>query len=498
MLTPRMSTFSLLTIIILVPPALFDFNADQGFTFLIEGEQLQYAGITKVDRVTLEILIPFSRSDTQKVLEIYNKLLTRWNNLPAFNEATTDNSLTIAYLSLAAIPVKQILALSHTISQVYNFKDTASLRTPDALCKYTHTEVALSDMKTQAANVQTSFSHIDKLWSLETVQADPTKDLILRTAMLTLAEASGILTKSFNELFSVVDTLASNKMPEAVRGMYHTAPCIGILFEEKITVLDCFPSITGYICDLEIQSPVKVLDVLELFPVHYNDIRLVGKTDDERFISVLGTHDIKSLKCDHYVFNQEDLPSCFLNDLNDLCQKALKKNNIDNIINHCRFISEEPFLYRQTKSNSFLIQGQDVLISQLINGEYTPLTVPDTPLLILSPNTLKIMTHQQEWILTPADTSVVLTVKNSLLSLDQIQDLESKYYFQHLLETMDSEDYVRHSLLILQIILYPLAIVGLILGVYVRKHLLSVLARGKTKPTAYASNKIAMQTLLKK
>jgi hypothetical protein len=473
-------------------------SVPDSFTFLVEGEPIQYTSATKINRVALEVAIPFSRKDSQAILEEYNKLLNIWNTLPAFNEATVDDPLAIKYLTLAAIPVKQILALSLLIDKVYNFKDATATRKPESECKYTHTEVALSDMTTQVANVKTSFGHIGTTWTLESIKIDPTKDLILRTAMLSLSAATDVLTESFNELFSVVDTLSSSKMPEAARGMYHTAPCIGVLMEEKIVVLDCFPSPTGFMCDLEIQAPLKVVDITELYPVYFNGIRLVGHTIYDRFISVTGTHEIKLLRCDHYSFNEEDLPSCHTDDLEDDCERALQKNSIEDVIKHCKFLEETPPSYRQTKTDAFLIQGSDLFISHEVKGAYIPLTVPEPPIIILSPNALKIRKDLEEWILTPSDTTVALLIVSSLLTPDQIDTLSNKYFYQNLFDSFDSEDYMRNSLLILQIILYPFALAGLALGVIARKRLFNMVIKGKGKPTAYASNKMAMQTLLKK
>ena len=62
-----------------------------------------------------------------------------------------------------------------------------------------------------------------------------------------------------------------------------------------------------------------------------------------------------------------------------------------------------------------------------------------------------------------------LKICKSALTQNDVKNLESKFYIQTLLDEMDGEDYVRNLLLVMQAILYPIALVGLTLGIKARK-----------------------------
>ena len=50
--------------------------------------------------------------------------------------------------------------------------------------------------------------------------------------------------------------MASNKITEEVQGHYQEVPCIGNLFKKPITILDCYGTQLGYLCEIEITVPL--------------------------------------------------------------------------------------------------------------------------------------------------------------------------------------------------------------------------------------------------
>ena len=152
----------------------------------------------------------------------------------------------------------------------------------------------------------------------------------------------------------------------------------------------------------------------------------------------------------------------------------------------------------QASKGSFLIQGKDIAISQLINTEYTPIPSSSTPLIIFSPSSLKIVQRDQEWIMSSIAKVTALQIYKSALTQNDVKNLESKFYMQTLLDDMDGEDYVRNLLLVMLAILYPIALVGLTLGIKARKQLLKKVKAANYKQNHYKSNKLAMKNLLTK
>ena len=138
----------------------------------------------------------------------------------------------------------------------------------------------------------------------------------------------------------------------------------------------------GFICDLEISTPLVITEGVEYFPGHYDNIRLRGDTADQKFIKLAGHPNYQVLYCDHYRFNREDIPACSTFDLKEECDKALRANDIAESIKQCKFTKEVPHPVIQANKGSFLIQGKDIAISQFINPEYTPIPSSSTPLVV--------------------------------------------------------------------------------------------------------------------
>jgi hypothetical protein len=466
------------------------------FHFLVEGEILKYTSKSKIDRVTLEIVIPFDSSEAKSLVEEYDAYLKSWDSFPAFADKT---DITVKnYIALAGAAIENVLKINDLTPRILRFKDKNSKRIAESTCSYSHNTLNVDSIQLQRANIKHNFAQISRTWTLSTILANPEQELALRTFMLHLAETTESLADGLSEVLSTMDSLASNVFPEAARGHYHSAPCIGMLNEEKIIVLDCFNAKTGYICDLEISTPLVIIEGRELLPVHYDNIRLRGDTAEQKFITLSGHSNIQILSCDLYAFNLEDIPACSTFDLKEECEKALQANDIYEIISQCKFTEEIPHPIVQANKGSFLIQGNsELVVSQQVNTEYIPLPSSSPPLVVFSPNTLKITVRDQEWVMSSISKVTALKIVKSLLSQKDIQSLVSKYYYQELWDDMDGEDYVRNLLVVLQVILYPVAILGLAIGIKARKQLFKRVLSINKKPKNYQSNKQAMKSLLK-
>ena len=247
-----------------------DTKFETNFHFLVEGERLQFTSRSKQDRVTLNIPIPLNGTLGKDIIEEYDSYITKWTNFPAF--AKTADATVKNYLALSSASVENILKINDLIPRVLRFKEKNSERLAESACSYSHNTLEISSIQLKQANIKHTFAQISTDWTMATILANPVQDLALRTCMIALAEATEELADALSEVLSTMDTLSSNVFPVAARGHYHSAPCIGILNEESIIVLDCFGSKTGFICDLEISTPLVITEGMEYFPVHYENI----------------------------------------------------------------------------------------------------------------------------------------------------------------------------------------------------------------------------------
>ena len=79
-----------------------------------------------------------------------------------------------------------------------------------------------------------------------------------------------------------------------------------------------------------------------------------------------------------------------------------------------------------------------------------------------------------------------------------ISSLKSKYYWQTFMEDFDTEDLTRYVILLLQVILYPIALSGIALGLRARRNMLTKLVgQGKSNKHIYRANKMALTRLNK-
>ena len=96
------------------------------------------------------------------------------------------------------------------------------------------------------------------------------------------------------------------------------------------------------------------------------------------------------------------------------------------------------------------------------------------------------------------NTQIQNKVITSKLSTQLLDTLKSKYYWQTFLEDFDTEDLTRYVILLLQVILYPIALSGIALGLRARRNMLARLAgQGKSNKHIYKANKMALKRMNK-
>ena len=466
--------------------------SDDTFSFLVEGEEVEFTQRTKTDRLTIIVSIDIDAVSGRFQFKAIDTLLLAWGNYPAFNQ-TPD--IGFEYLGLVEKAVDDILRAAALLDRIVLFKDVSITREATYACTYTHDMILLEEMKTQVKNLQNNFAKLDTAWTAASIVADLNKDTALRQYATLLGETLENWLDSLNAMLGVLDTLASNKIPEEVQGHYQSAPCVGNYFEESITILDCYGTKVGYLCDVEITVPMSFKKLTHMIPVHYEGIRIRGDTLEQLFVKEIDSNIIQLMECNQYGFNTENIPNCELHTLDKDCRNALLAKDDEDTIHKCNFTQHDPPLAVRTFTGGLLVQGPDTVTSILNGTDYKVLT-GITPVIIYSPSSISVKHGSEEMVFSAIDKQVSIQVVKSRLTQKLVDTLESKLYWQILQESTDIEDITRYIILILQIVLYPIALAGIGLGLRARRQLLSkVLRQGKSNKQIYKANSMAMKRL---
>ena len=465
--------------------------------FLVEGETIEFTQQIRTDRLTIITVIDIDTVSGREQINEIDTILKGWNNYPAFNGQTPD--ISVVYLSLTEKAVEDIIRAATLLDRVVLFRDQTNDKAATYPCTYTHDVLLLREMKSQVNNLKTTFQRLSPTtsWTATEISTDISKDTALRHFATMLTDTVTNWLQSMNELLSTLDTLASNKIPEEVQGHYQEAPCIGNLFEESMTVLDCYGTKAGYLCDIEITVPLAFTRMNIMLPVHYHDIRLRGHTVEQQFVKDISGKHIQLLTCNHYDFNKEDIPYCELQDLGKDCNSAIVSRDNTAVIRQCNFTRHQPTLASRTFDGGILIQGTDVVTMVQDTTGYIVLT-KESPVVVFSPVSIIVKEGSEELSFAALNTQIQNKVITSKLSTQLLDTLKSKYYWQTFLEDFDTEDLTRYVILLLQVILYPIALSGIALGLRARRNMLARLAgQGKSNKHIYKANKMALKRMNK-
>jgi len=232
-----------------------------------------------------------------------------------------------------------------------------------------------------------------------------------------------------------------------------------------------------------------------MLPVHYQDIRIRGHTVSQQFARLPTSQEVKLIDCNHYIFNSEKIPMCQIIDIEPACNAALLGTDNLKIIHNCNFTRSVPQLGIRTLSNGVLVQGSQVQAKVLDTVDYKPLTRV-SPILVFSPFKILVEKDREEEIFSSTSNITTTKLVKSRLSEAEIDKLESRYLWLSFTEDFDIEDAVRYILLVLQVILYPIAVTGIAIGIRARRRALQLLSprNQKNVKNIYKSNR---RTLLK-
>jgi hypothetical protein len=200
----------------------------------------------------------------------------------------------------------------------------------------------------------------------------------------------------------------------------------------------------------------------------------MGYTPNDLFGRTLDVRELKYLDCDDR--QSGDYAVCTENAIPDPCKSALSANNINEIINKCNFTKEEPPIGIILPHGGILIQGDKLTIK---NGEAS--ISQKAPLAIYSPEILTVKMEEEDYVFPPAIQIEKLVIVESKLTQKDIDYLVDTYEWEHFWNEVNTDDYIRYILLLIQIIIFPIAISGCYFTLKQRKMMKKFENNPKTK-----------------
>ncbi len=463
--------------------------------FLVDGPEISYTSRTKNILLDVHIFIDLTKDAGNLLLTEADNIVAFWSGYPAFQSTA---EVKINYLSLIEPTITNLIYCATLLDKILVFTAQEQAVKYETSCNYTYNLITISSMRTQLRALLSSKSKLVTTWTMAEITEDLAKDTALRTFATMLNEITEEWYNDLQTLVNVLESLASKIVPEEIIGNYQLSPCIGTLHEEKISVSSCIKTVNGYVCQLSVQLPVISKRVKHLIPVHYLGIKLTGENNNELFVQS-AEHTLSLLNCDRYDFEAEQIPLCELKELNTQCKLALISKNIDATISHCNFSQHDPEPAVRTNNYGILIQQgpePDTIIRRQVGDDYHLVSI-SLPALLYSPTTLLVSKDLKEYALAPINKSIPYRTVSSALTEIQRKNLQTRLYWLEFFATLTDDDYVQFLILTLQAILYPVAFIGVILSIKLRRQLAAASSENKPiRKAVYKSNKVALKRLL--
>jgi hypothetical protein len=168
-----------------------------------------------------------------------------------------------------------------------------------------------------------------------------------------------------------------------------------------------------------------------------------------------------------------DFPSCIVEEIEPKCKLGLSLDNFDEILNSCNFALGEPELTTPLAYGGVFIQGDSQV--QVTNGETRIPKIP--PMALYSPLPITVRENEEDLVYPPSINVTNLIVVETKLRPEQIEDLISTVRWNLTLKSFQISDYIRYTLIAIQAILFPMAIISLVYAVKQRKVIKNLLTK---------------------
>jgi hypothetical protein len=167
-----------------------------------------------------------------------------------------------------------------------------------------------------------------------------------------------------------------------------------------------------------------------------------------------------------------------------LSQLGLSLDNFEEILNNCNFALGEPELTTPLAYGGVFIQGDSQV--QVTNGEARIPKIP--PMALYSPLPITVRENEEDLVYPPSINVTSLIVVESKLRPEPIEDLISTVRWNLKMKSFQVSDYIRYALIMVQAILFPMAIISLVYSVKQRKVIKDLLSRKSSEKDNFKRN----------
>jgi hypothetical protein len=432
------------------------------FTFLVEGENIQYGNQMRYSRFDLILEIPYTPDLAQKMRQDVENVLKSWRVYPPFADAT----LLSNYLTLTQKGIRNLISGSQKQNQLFEYIKNPLNHTDQDLhpCKYTLPGLTVMELETSVFNIKRAWDKISTSWTAESIRATESQDNAIRLFAEIFDSELSLFEESISKTLSYIDSLASGMFPESLMGIYQLESCIGPMMHEEIIVKNCQGYNHSFVCRMEIRKPEALETAVLLIPVHYWNIRVMGESPEQLFVKTLLDANYKLLSCDPITTPHQDLPICSIITLYPPCEESLRLQDIYRSISECNFhhtIDYDPGIL--IKDGALLVQGTSVKV-KTISGTETKFLTKTSPAKILSKKELQVETSGEIYIFPGMNGEVSEMVQTSALDQQAIAALVSKIFWKKFWDSLDLDDLVSWILIMIQVLFIPLTI-GSFMGI---------------------------------
>jgi len=428
--------------------------------FLVKNGRLFVETSIKAVRVSMVATTELTTTEMSQHFLDMATIVTNYKTLTLFTSSAT---LSTKYLT-AISPGEIYLAKAKDLyKHLYTFMTLSLNWPPESTCMFNYTLVEKAFLAEGVKYLKAKQLELSGLVTGLDTSADKENQATVENFIGNFNSICYMWYVHIATVISNLDTLDGLEFPENLKGHLESLSCLegeGIEFE-KIKVISSKPGKLGLTIELDIGVPSTKKEMIRLTPVTYNGVQLRGEDTDIHFAQDWNNAKVKLLNCT--VTNEwvnEHAPICHELKIDDNCKAGLMANDVMKVLKNCLFrYSNPPFAIR-LGDNGILVQRNGLTVTNGGNAVYQA-----PPYVLYTKSEVKISLKGEELVF-PGLTipSVEGTVTSSLTAID-ILAMTTKCYWDTLWINFDYNDYVEWLALALEVILFPLTLIGICLGV---------------------------------
>lgn len=440
----------------------FEFSAIEKFSFLVEGEKFKAANTVRYEQIDILLGIDFEELRWREMLTELNQIITAYPLLPFFK---ADETLIEKYVGPCLIGQEKYNKFTINMRECFKYKDESTPDTQISTCNKTPINIKKEEIERDIQNIRRRYGDIDGNWTPSDIRTSGKAQSALFEFCSYFNDFSLVYEGITDEMLAAMDLLTDNTYPEIMFGEI-TKDCNNTVkgHGEKYDVVKCRGTNKGLRCQIMITQSINLKEYTRLIPVHYHNIRITGDKDKNTLAITPEIGDFVYLDCEEKASGDYSL--CSEEKIPGHCKEKLIKGEITGIIDNCNFTEEMPQPGIIIPHGGILIQGDDLIIS----NNRTNIRKPP-PLIVYSPETITIRTRDEDYVFPPSIYVEKQVIVESRLSEKDIEYLLSVYKWDKIMENQDYGDYIDYLLIILEIIIFPIALGSCYLNLKQRKYM---------------------------